>query len=307
MKMLHFPNILAWVQLAPGVFTYQDASRHFLRGEADTNTNQLDLWVILESMVEQGLLERVGNARGRYRVKDDKLVKMDIFSASVDPEPIWLPFGAQKLVNIYPGNIITIGGEKESGKTALSLNIAFDNRDKYTVHYFNSEMGPEECRVRCAKYSESHRISLREWEDINFYERSDNFADVVFPGKGNLNIIDFYECHGEFYEMGRGIRDIHDRLDGAVCVLNIQKNKGADLPLGGARSLEKTRLHFSLMRLPGEEYPHRLRIDLGKNWAQEKLNPRGLYVDYKLGGGCFLKAKIHIVGGKPKHWQVETN
>ena len=296
-------HVRLWVGLAPGEFSLADASKFFLRKEFDNQASAMSLIMCLEGLVDSGELERVGNRRGYYRQPQSKLVKMDIAAAVPKPEPIFLPFGMSKFVSLFPGNIVTIGGMKNSGKTGLLLNIAFDNRDSYKVHYFNSEMGPEETKLRCLKYCDSNRTGFSEWRNIEFYERSQDFSDVIFTGKGNLNIIDFYECHGEFFSMGEGIRKIHDRLDGAIAIIAIQQNPGNELPLGGSRVTEKSRLHLSNTYNYGDTYPHKLKIEIGKNWAMEGENPRGLYVKYKLGGGCFLKADCTF--NPPHIWQRE--
>ena len=209
-----------------------------------------------------------------------------------------------KLVSILPGNIVTIGGEKNAGKTGYLLNLAFDNRDNFQVHYFNSEMGAGEIRLRCERYCESNRVGMSEWNKVNFYERSANFSDVIIPGKQSLNIIDFYECHDEFYRMGEGIRKIHDRLDGGLAFIAIQKNPGNDNPIGGSRVTEKSRVHISITQEWGAEYPHKLKINVGKNWADPTVNPNGYCVAYKLAAGCFLKVR-HNPDNPTKHWFQE--
>jgi hypothetical protein len=242
----------------------------------------------LEMLVNEGILDRVGSKRGWYRpaVKELQCIDMDI--ANSDPVDIFLPFAAHKLVHLMPGNIITVGGEKNAGKTGFMLNLAFANRDDWRIHYFNSEMGPGEMRLRCQKYCESYKCMFSEWRKVKFYERSENFSDVVVPD--GLNIIDFYECHDEFYRMGEGIRKIHDRLTTGLAFVAIQKNPGNSDPVGGRRVTEKSRLHLSITYNYGSEYPHQLKIEVGKNWADPKVNPRGWCVDYKLAGGCYLKA-----------------
>lgn len=300
---IEMPHVRLWVGLAPGEFSLSDANQFFLKGEFSNQASAMSLLMCLEGLVDSGELERVGNRRGYYRQPQNKLNQMDIKNAPEDPEDVFLPFAIHKWVDLYPGNIITIGGEKNAGKTGFLLNLAFDNRESYKVHYFNSEMGATETRIRCRKYCDSNRMLFSEWDKVKFYERSDNFSDVVFPGKGNLNIIDFYESHGEFYRMGEGIRKIHDVLDGALAFIAIQKNPNNELPLGGSRVTEKSRLHLSISYIYGNTYPHKLKIDVGKNWAQEGENPRGLYVNYKLGGGCFLKADCTL--NPPHIWNRE--
>ena len=297
-EMIH---VRRWVGLAPGEFNVADASKFFLRGKYDNQASAMSLIMCLEGMVEYGELERVGNRRGYYRQPRREIQPIDLSTADDKPVDIFLPFAMHKLVNVLPGNILTIGGEKNAGKTGYLLNLAFDNRHKFHVHYFNSEMGPGEIKLRCQLYCDSNRVGFSEWNRVKFYERSTNFSDVIVPGPGNMNIIDFYECHDEFYKMGEGIRQIHDRLDGAICFIAIQKNKGNENPVGGHRVTEKSRVHMSISYNYGSEYPHKLRIDVGKNWADSSVNPRGMAVDYKLAAGCYFKICARP-DNPTKHW-----
>jgi hypothetical protein len=297
-------HVRDWLRYVNGEFTYNDVARFMLRGAHDNLASAMALQMALEGLVETGELERTGTKWGHYRQPKNAIERLDITHADDSPVDIFLPFGMHRLVNILPGNIITIGGEKNSGKTATLLNLAFDNRDRFDVHYFNSEMGAGEVRLRCIKYCESNRVGFSEWEKVNFYERSDNFSDVIFTGKRALNIIDFYECHDEFYKMGEGIRKIHDRLDGGLAFIAIQKNPGNDDPVGGRRVTEKSRVHVSISYTYGKEYPHKLKIDVGKNWADPKVNPRGYCVDYKLANGAFFKIATNR-NDSTKHWYYE--
>jgi len=281
-KLLHYADVLAWVQRVPGEFSFADIDRELA---VNDEIGYLDRTIILEDMVVNGELERCGTRRGIYRRPEKKLIQLDILEADVDPLDIVLPMGMSGLVNILPGNIITIGGEKNAGKTALLLNIAFDNRDKFDVHYFNSEMGPAEIKLRCQKFSDTNHFSFSEWRKIKFFERSEFFADAIATGPDKLNIIDFYECHDEFYKMGEGIRRIHDRLDGGVAVIAIQKNPNSGDPIGGRRVTEKSRLHLTLSLDRHASFSHKLKIEVGKNWATE-INPNGYGIFFSLVQGC---------------------
>ena len=88
-------------------------------------------------------------------------------------------------------------------------------------------------------------IVLSDW---CFYpmERNENFADVIQPGKGKINIIDFLELYDNFYEISGKLADIHKKLNGAIAIVALQKNPGNDFGLGGYRSLEKPRLALAV-------------------------------------------------------------
>ena len=81
-KLLNMVDVRAWVQVAPGEFTFRDAAHFFLRGDYDNGANAMDLILILEGMVDYGELDRVGNKRGCYRPPKSDLVKMDLVTVS---------------------------------------------------------------------------------------------------------------------------------------------------------------------------------------------------------------------------------
>jgi hypothetical protein len=195
-----------------------------------------------------------------------------------------MPFELTSMVDVFERNIITIGGEKNAGKTTLMLNIAWCNRDRYHVHYFNSEMGDQELKRRIMK---SEYPDLMEWSKVSFYERARNFSDVIKSGPNDLNIIDFLELQDEFWKIGQFVRDIHDKLGRGIAIIAVQKKTGADNPRGGEFVKEKSRLHLDLSNDPNSEYRHKLKINPGKNWHTD-TNPNGKYVKFKIVNGNIL-------------------
>lgn len=227
----------------------------------------------LSRLAKKGIIER-GAKNGQYRKIDNDLNEMDFLNAQDEQCNIFMPFGLHKIVKIMPGNIIVIAGQSNAGKTAFLMNIIRDNMREWGVHYFNSEMGSSELRLRLKLFD--HPIDS--WE-FKAYERSDNFHDVIRTGPGMLNIIDFIEIHDEFWKIGGMIREIHKRLDGAVAIIAIQKNKGETLGRGGAMSIEKARLYLSLS-------PGTCKIAKAKNFIKPDFNPNGRSYDFKLVNGC---------------------
>ena len=278
-------RIEAWAKWAPGEFSVSDVDR-----ELELNTFELrrDRTMACEKLVADGIFERVGKRRGVYRMRQCDLKRQDLSAVKGQPANLWMPFnltqGQNRLVDIYPGNIITIGGEKNSGKTAFMLNIAITNRREWNVHYFNSEMPDEELALRTGLFD----CPKQEWDLVNFYFRHRDFSDVIFNGKNDLNIIDFLEISDDFYLIGQLVRNIFDRLGDAIAIIAVQKKTGADNPRGGEFVKEKSRLHLDLSHCEGE-YRNKMQINPAKNWAKDGVNPTGLYVKYKLAKGNFFK------------------
>lgn len=230
----------------------------------------------LLKLCKKGEIERHPTKNGCYRKIEGDCERMDFLSATSETLDVWLPFKLHELVEIMPGNTILVAGEPNSGKTALLMNIIRYNQDRFEIHYFNSEMGPSELKKRLEKFDD---MALSAWK-FRAWERSGDFADVIKPGKGKINIIDFLELHDDFYRVGGMLNEIHRKLKGAIAIIALQKNKGTDVGLGGFRTLEKPRLALAMA-------PNKLKIVKAKNW-RTRNNPNGLEVHFKLREGANL-------------------
>ncbi|MBP7766581.1 MAG: bifunctional DNA primase/polymerase [Syntrophaceae bacterium] len=239
--------------------------------QLSTRDDRKNISIILKRLCDEGIIEKYGNKNGQFRRLDDELEPIDFLNASNDALALQWLFGIQNLVKIHPGNVLGCAGEPNSGKTALALNFARLQQDRFDVHYFSSEMGKTELRERLLKFP----YPLESWK-VHFWERSSNFADVIRPD--GINIIDFLEIHDEFYKIGLYIKDIFEKLKTGIAFILIQKNKNTDFGLGGMRSLEKARLYLAME-------PGCLKIVKAKNWASQN-NPNGLSIDFKLVNGC---------------------
>jgi hypothetical protein len=137
-------------------------------------------------------------------------------------------------------------------------------------------MGSSELKKRLDLFDD---IALSDW-NFKAWERSDNFADVIKPGKGKINIIDFLEIYENFYEISGRIAEIHKKLNGAIGIIALQKNPGVDVGLGGFRGLEKPRLYLAMS-------PGVLKIIKAKNWKTSE-NPNNKQIRFKMVAGCKL-------------------
>lgn len=229
-----------------------------------------------EIMVTMGRLNRFGNKRGWYIPVNLNMKEMDFVNADDEPSNVWLPFGLNEKVELYQDSVVIVAGAPNSGKTAFVLNIVKENMSRFNVNYFNSEMSAGELKVRLNKFD---YMGLDQW-DFKAYERAGDFQDVIKPGPENLNIIDFLEVHDEFFMVGRKIKEIHDALKGSVAIIALQKNPGADVGLGGFRSLEVTRLALAI------DFG-RIKIVKAKNFSS-KSNPNGLVTNFNILHGSQL-------------------
>ena len=243
-KYFYLDLIMEWLSIKDSDAPFSEAQvyREFgLKATAEDNANRQYISEALQLMVYGRQLKPVDNRFGYFRRVTPELEKIDYMNASEEESDIWLPFGITDRVMIYPG-LILIAGAPNTGKTALSLNIARENQNKdWDVHYFNSEMSATECRVRLSKFN----CPLDSWK-INMYNRSGDFEDVIKSGPNDLNIIDYLECHADFFSIGGILKKIATATGDAVTICNIQKNPGQDTGLGGYRTLEICRLALAV-------------------------------------------------------------
>lgn len=272
-----------WIEGNDGVFLLRDVQ--FDLGIADRQGKK-SLATAATRLAKEGVLDKTGQA-GRYRIVDRDATIIDFMGASDEEIPIRWPLGVNRYFKLLPKNVCVIAGEQDAGKTAYLLNLVSLNMKEHEIHFFSSEMGPEEFKSRLKGFQPD--INLADWKKHNFFahERDSNFADVIKPNA--INIIDYLEIDGsegrEFWRVGGMLKDIRDRLNKGAAIVAIQKNpdkkEGHNLGLGGYRGMEKPRLYMSMSK-----HPNRLKLEKVKNWRNEDLNPNGLKVGFKLIRGC---------------------
>lgn len=202
--------------------------------------------VALNRLVARGVVEKTESGRtGYYRIIESDLQEVKFIEGenneATKPFPLWLPLGLNDLCEIYAKNIIVVAGSKGAGKTALLFNIALANQHKIPIEYYNSEMGDVEYTMRMRNFG----IKKAKEIAIKVYHRHDNYQDVI-NGAKKLYIIDFLECHDNFYEIGKPIRAIHEKLKDGVAIIALQMKQGQKLGRGGEFSMEKARLYLTL-------------------------------------------------------------
>ncbi len=261
-----------WVSLTKGLFSLTEA---YISLQILTPGQKNAVHQVMHRLCEKGFIERVPPKNGVYRRIEEAADEINFMGVEEKIIEISWPFEIEKWVKILPKNIIVVAGEPNAGKTAFLLNTCFLNMGRFKINYYSSEMGAMELRDRLKKFGEH---LLTHWkENINFRERSLNFADVTKPN--DVNIIDFLEITDEFYKIGGMIKEIYDKLKKGIAIIALQKNPHTDFGLGGMRSIEKARLYLSIET-------GKIKIVKGKNWAEEGNNPNGIYNEFKLYKGA---------------------
>jgi hypothetical protein len=275
-----------WIQGVIGIF-----SNKALMEEMDIpRTKKAQVSKNLNRLVDEGLIVKAGGKYGNWRRVEEELIRIGLKERVDRTVDIKLPFGLNDMVEIRPGNIIVLAGFPNAGKTSLIFNIIADNMYKSKCHYFTSEMGRDELTMRLGKFSD---VPWEDWDKhLKAYSRTENFADVIRPGDGNINFIDYIEMADEFYKIGGYLTEIHNRLDGGIAVVALQKNPGTDVARGGFGSLEKPRLYISID-------PGRMKIVKAKNW-KGKTNPNKLEMSFKLHNGTEFQQTSAWLRPEPK-------
>ena len=272
-------EVKEWVDATFGNISATDGYKEL---HLTTKTEKKNFNMIMKRLSEMKppLVERSEERNGVWRKVEEDCQPVDWLNTDCKYIDLWLPLGIGEVCGVQPGNVLMYAGAKDSGKTAFLMNIAKENRFAYKVHYINSEMSRQEFKMRMSKFDD---VSIEQlYRDINLYNASNKFQDRIKSGEGNLNIIDYLEVPDEAFRIGPIIKKIHEKLDGALCVIGIQKKINQDLGRGAEFSLEKARLYLSL------DYG-KAKIISCKNFKDNEIikgNPRGYTTTYKLVNGC---------------------
>ena len=232
-------EVREWILLQKGNFSTTQILQTL---HITTKEEKKNLTVILSRLCNKDkIIEPYGENRGNYRTKTIDKTPMDLLTDDeVQDVDIDLPIGLNDMCVISPGNIIMVAGSKSSGKTALMMNAAWDNQDKFEIVYLNSEMHPTEFKKRMKKFA-----PLNKWK-ITGYQCHNNFEDFIDGDRKKIFFIDYLEVHENFFEIAKPIRKIHEKLGDAICFIGVQMKAGATLGRGGDFSAEKARLYLTM-------------------------------------------------------------
>ncbi len=273
-------EIREWIETSSGTFAGHELDIELQSGtKRDKETRRKALLRLLD----EGLIERVGERQGYYRRVENQVEEIDWRSASTEALDILWPFQIEKMVKLHPGSLVVIAGEVEAGKTSVMLNLVKMNMNRdYEIYYASSEFGGEELKERLSGFED---MTLDDW-NFHFFNRADEFQDVIKPDA--INIIDYLEISDNFYQVGGKLKAIHDKLGKGIAVVALQKDPKAAQGRGGSFSLEKPRLYLNIM----DNYPagQLVQIRKAKNWVDKSRNPNRMERGFKIYAGCILTA-----------------
>jgi len=240
-----FDEVKKYVQATNGSIKLFELNNHFDFREKSEKDIMLK---IVEQLCKQNILKKARNKSFVY-----KIIDMTEEELSLDAKPeyadVALPFELDEFVDIPKCSIIIISGESNGGKTACSLatverNIEFGHKN---ITYFSSEMESNEYLDRILKINPDRRF----WEDVKFFNRNNNFSDlIVGERKNGIVIIDYLEPLGEkgYAGIEETITEIRESLDQGIAIINLQKTTGNEYARGGEGTSSKARLYITLSK-----------------------------------------------------------
>jgi hypothetical protein len=248
-----------------------------------TESNKKAGLMALHRLVKEGALAKVRPGIYRLITEDAPRLRLSDVAKIGGEIPMCYPFGLEKWFVTFPKTVVLVGGEPDSGKTAMLLNIARMNFHLAPIYYWTSEMGLPELADRVSNFED---YIPGEWDKhVKFYERSEQFADVVGLYPDAIHIIDNLEMDDEFYKVGGLINEIFRALDKGVAIIGLHKDPGKSWALGGMGSAKRPRLYFTLE--PKKDHSGNiLQVRKIKNWRDKLTNIKGKTFEFKLLKGC---------------------
>lgn len=238
--MLNAGGVEKFVQRVNGIFSMNDLYS-YLGLTLTQNREKSEVWRQIEALEAEGVIEPYGDRDGFYRRRETDIMPIDLSAATPDPLKIWMPFELSRYCALYPKNVVVVAGETNAGKTGFLFTLASANAWNWKVSYFTSEMTAQEINARIDLVDPNRTFN---WDNVKFYPKADNFADVIDPE--GFNIIDYLEKSDNFWTIAADIKAIFEKLTTGVVFISIQKKRGEMFGRGGEFSMEKARLAISL-------------------------------------------------------------
>jgi len=260
-------EIRGWISLNDLNFSLKDLKSDLkLLNSPETNI----LYVTINSLCDQGVIEKDGKIPGIYRKKENNVNFVDI-SQVPDLEFISLrwPLGVEDYVRVSPKSISIIAGDTDAGKSAFLSCFCNLNLDTNKIIFFSSEMTAGRFKNRVSTLQRP----IKEWGKLFFTEdKTSNFHDSIDPDA--INIIDYLELDpGRVFDVSIYIRKIFEKLNKGIAIIALQKKRGEDLAYGRDWTMQKAEFYMTLSR---DDEGNIAKIEKAKNWASIMANPVGL-------------------------------
>ncbi len=233
-----------WLESVDGTFHLRDAYEAMGAGSAEAKTR-----VRQALHREKGQSIESGGRYGTYR-RIDRGVEWADLSVEDEGGPksldLHIGLGIGHLVRLFPGDEFVVAGETGGGKTGFAFDFALNNKDKFPVNYFSSEVNKEGMQDKAKK----DRIELSRLKGFKFGMRYDHYEDVIVPGE--INIIDYVkppDIEGKpgFFAIAHLLQKIHRSLNGeGIALVCIQKDNNTRFGEGGSKTAHAANLYLTL-------------------------------------------------------------
>jgi hypothetical protein len=236
--------VKVWLETCDGIFTIRDLAQELRVTVGSKEYNAIKL--ILKRLKDNFTICQANATRGTYRKREDDTTEVDPFANErADEFNIDLPLDLSEMCKLYSKSIFVFAGTKDSGKTALALNVAKMNAAKQEVHYFYSEMGLDELRSRLEVFGD---MDHKKWKQVHFHPVKQNFHDHILRYPDALSIVDYLQMPDDAWKIGGKINEIYEVLARGACLICLQKRTHSEFAAGGEVTADKARLYVSLDR-----------------------------------------------------------
>ena len=153
-------------------------------------------------------------------------------------------FNFNKNVIIRPADLIVVAGVSNKGKSTFARNFLWENMDNFPCRMMVNEYAPGRFKSVVARmdwYSPMNSDGNPKFELI---ERHEEWQYAIEPDY--VNIVDWINLKDNFYEIGRIMEGIQERLRGGICMIVLQKGEGKDLGRGGDFSRDLASFYVSI-------------------------------------------------------------
>lgn len=154
-------------------------------------------------------------------------------------------FGFDGHIIIPQRSVIICAGVTNTGKTAFALNFLLMNCDDHQCLLMGNEYEPSQFKRRM-DYMQKINYPFKENGSAKFevVERHQDWQDIIEPDA--INIIDWLNLSDNFYQIGKIIDQIKEKLNKGVCFINLQKNAGRDMGTGGDFGTHLATMYLSM-------------------------------------------------------------
>lgn len=173
-------------------------------------------------------------------------------------------FGFDGHVIIPQKSIIIVAGVSNMGKTTFALNFLWLNMDDHKCILMGNEYDPSQFKRRANTMLDINDPLNQDGKPkFELIERYENWKDIIQPDA--INIIDWINLGDKFYELGKVLEGIKEKLNKGIALCCIQKDANKAIGMGGMWGTHLATLYLTL------DY-NRITVEKAKEWNGHNPN-----------------------------------